>query len=282
MTLLTEKQLSDWHRDGFLVLPEFVSEDSCRELQAHAVGQLESADPSLGGALTVFSTADQGHGQDEWFLTSGDKSRWFLEEGAVTDGALNRPLPLAVNKLGHAMHDLDPVFGRFSRTPDLAAIASEIGFSDPRLLQSMYIFKQPGIGGEVTCHCDHTFLWTNPMSVVGFWFAIEDATLDNGCLWAAPGGHLGTARTRFRRQGEGTITDVVDSTPWPTDDLVPLEAEAGTMVLLHGLLPHWSAPNRSATSRHAYTLHVIEGEADYPADNWLQRSPELPLRGFRD
>jgi len=277
---LSQSQLTDWDRDGFLALPGFVSRQSCAELRTHAVSLLESADPELGGALTVFSTTDQSHAQDEWFLTSGDKIRWFLEDGVVSQGALDRPLPLAVNKLGHAMHDLDPVFDQFSRTPDLESLANDLGFADPLLLQSMYIFKQPGIGGEVTCHCDHTFLWTEPMSVIGFWFAIEDASIDNGCLWAAPGGHRGSVRSRFRRSGSGTVTDTLDPTPWPTEDLVPLEVGAGTLIVLHGLLPHWSGPNTSGTSRHAYTLHVIEGSADYPADNWLQRSADLPLRGF--
>lgn len=281
MAVLSDSQLTDWSRDGFLVLPGFVPLDSCGELRAHAVSLLNEADPELGGALTVFSTTDQSHAQDEWFLTSGDKIRWFLEDGVVREGALDRPLPLAVNKLGHAMHDLDPVFDRFSRTPELADLANDLGFADPRLLQSMYIFKQPGIGGEVTCHCDHTFLWTEPMSVVGFWFAIEDATIDNGCLWAVPGGHAGPVRSRFRRRGAGTVTDLLDPTPWPTDDLVPLEVEAGTLIVLHGLLPHWSGANTSATSRHAYTLHVIEGGAEYPADNWLQRPADMPMSGFR-
>jgi len=59
-----------------------------------------------------------------------------------------------------------------------------------------------------------------------------------------------------------------------------LEVPKGTMIVLHGLLPHWSAPNRSAQSRHAYTLHIVERDAVYPDDNWLRRPPELPLRGF--
>ena len=59
---------------------------------------------------------------------------------------------------------------------------------------------------------------------------------------------------------------------------MPLEVPTGTAVVLDGLLPHRSEPNRSDRSRHAYTVHVIEREADYPADNWLQR-PALPLRG---
>jgi phytanoyl-CoA hydroxylase len=278
--MLSSSQLTDWERDGFVVLPDAVDPAACDELRDHVIARLGAADPSVDGGLTVFDTTRQGHAQEEYFLTSGDVVRWFLEDGAVVDGELTRPLELAVNKLGHAMHDLDPVFDRFSRTPRLAELAADVGLRDPLLLQSMYIFKQPGIGGEVTCHCDHTFLWTEPQSVIGFWFAIEDATVENGCLWAAPGHHRDPVRTRLRREGPGTVMDVLDPTPWPVDDLIPLEAEKGTMVVLHGTLPHWSAPNTSRTSRHAYTLHLIDGNASYPDDNWLRRRTSMPLRGF--
>ena len=63
--------------------------------------------------------------------------------------------------------------------------------------------------------------------------------------------------------------------------LQPLEVKKGTLIVLHGLLPHLSRENRSPKSRHAYTLHVIDASAQYPKDNWLQRSTELPLRGFQ-
>ena len=54
--------------------------------------------------------------------------------------------------------------------------------------------KQPNIGGEVVCHQDSTFLYTEPESAVGFWVALEDASKDNGCFWVAPGGHKGPLR----------------------------------------------------------------------------------------
>ena len=73
---------------------------------------------------------------------------------------------------------------------------------------------------------------------------------------------------------------ILDDSPWETSKLLPLEVTAGTMVVLHGLLPHMSYANRSSLTRHAYTMHLIEGNADYPECNWLQRSPEMPLRGF--
>ena len=283
--MLDNAQLADWERDGFLVLPGFVPEPRCDGLKAHVETLLDGIDPARDGGVTVFSTTEQSHAQDDWFLGSGDTVRWFFEDGAVSDGRLTRPMTLAVNKIGHAMHDLDPVFDAFSRTPELADVASDLGLADPRLLQSMYIFKQPGIGGEVICHCDHTFLWTEPQSVVGLWFAIEDATVANGCMWAVPGGHRIPVKTRFRLidpndRGRGTTTDVLDADPYPTGDLVPLEAAAGTLIVLHGTLPHWSAANTSPRSRHAYTMHLIDATAHYLADNWLQRGPELPLRGF--
>ena len=150
----------------------------------------------------------------------------------------------------------------------------------PLLLQSMYIFKQPRIGGEVVCHQDAAFLHTEPISVLGLWFALEDATTENGCLYAAPGGHKGRLRSRFVRDGERTETVLLDDTPLPDQNLVPLEVPKGTLIVLHGLLPHRSSPNRSAKSRHAYTLHVIDARARYSPDNWLRRAPDMPLLGF--
>jgi phytanoyl-CoA hydroxylase len=73
----------------------------------------------------------------------------------------------------------------------------------------------------------------------------------------------------------------LDATPWPAASAaVPLEVEAGTLVVLHGLLPHYSAPNRSPLSRHAYSLHYVDGKSVYAPTNWLQRPPAFPARPF--
>jgi phytanoyl-CoA hydroxylase len=85
------------------------------------------------------------------------------------------------------------------------------------------------------------------------------------------------------RDGDAVRMEALDTTPWPDrHDAVPVEAEAGTLVVFHGLLPHWSAPNRSERSRHAYTLHATDGRAAYAAHNWLQRRADFPVRGFVD
>jgi phytanoyl-CoA hydroxylase len=83
-----------------------------------------------------------------------------------------------------------------------------------------------------------------------------------------------------RNEAGGMKFDVFDSSPFPEDELVPLEVEKGSLILLNGLLPHKSLANRSEKSRHAYTLHAISAESRYPGDNWLQRSTDMPLRGF--
>jgi phytanoyl-CoA hydroxylase len=281
-SVLNDSQVEQYHRDGFLVIEGFVGAPACDDLRDAAQQIVAEFQPNE--RRSVFTTNEQERASDRDFLASGGKVWCFFEEEAFgPDGQLRQAKELSINKIGHAQHDLDPTFEAFSYTSDLAGVAADIGLVDALALQSMYIFKQPHIGGEVGCHQDATFLYTEPLTVTGFWFAIEDATLANGCLWAAPGGHRTSLRTLFKRAGstddDGTVFDVLDPTPLPSPaDLVPLEVTAGTLVVLHGTLPHWSDVNRSATSRHAYSLHCISGTAAYPAWNWLQRPTDMPLR----
>jgi phytanoyl-CoA hydroxylase len=277
---MTADQLSQYEQDGFLVLPDFVSRDACDRLQARAAELVRDFDPA--GIVSIFSTREQTRTSDDYFLESGDKIRFFFEEDAFNpDGTLRQSKEQSINKIGHALHDLDPLFGEFSRTKELAQLVSDLGINNPLLLQSMYIFKQPRIGGEVTCHQDATFLYTEPLRLVGLWFALEDATIENGCLWAIPGGHrLGLKSKFLRAAGEGTRFEIIDDSPWPEDQVEPLEVKQGTLIVLHPLLPHLSRQNRSTKSRHAYTLHVIDAASEYPESNWLQRAADFPPRGF--
>jgi len=277
--LLDGDQIARYHAEGYLVLPGFKTGPEVAALRERALAIVDGFDP--GARRTVFSTTDQARGTGADFLASAESIHCFFEEEAFdAHGELRQAKALSINKIGHAMHDLDPVFERFSRGPRMAALARDLGLADAKLWQSMYIFKQPGIGGEVKWHQDATFFDTTPCTVTAFWFALEDATRDNGCLWVEPGGHRGPLRERFVREGDQVRMETLDTRPWPDDAVaVPVEVEAGTLVCFHGLLPHWSAPNRSAHSRHAYTLHATDGHSAYSPANWLQRT-RLPLRGF--
>jgi phytanoyl-CoA hydroxylase len=278
--LINEEQLDQYQSQGFLVLTDFVAAGACDRLRERAYELVSEFDPQE--IVSVFSTHEQTRTSDDYFLDSGDKIRFFFEENAFkADGSLLQAKEKSINKIGHALHDLDPVFEEFSRRDEIKELVSNLGIDQPLLLQSMYIFKQPNIGGEVTCHQDATFLYTEPLRMVGLWFALEDATIENGCLWAIPGGHKRGLKSRFvRAEGGGTRFEVFDDLPWPEENLKPLEVEKGTLIVLHSLLPHLSRENRSPKSRHAYTLHVIDASVNYPEENWLKRAKEIPMRGF--
>ena len=277
---LTPDMLAEYREAGVLILRNFVSRQACDALRQRMQEMVDAFDPAE--VQTVFSTTSDAHQADDYFVTSGDKIRFFLEDGSFdAAGNLRQPKADSLNKVGHAMHDLDPVFDAFSRTPELAGVADSLGFKQPGIIQSMYIFKPPRIGGEVLCHQDSTYIYTEPESCVGLWFALEDATIENGCMRFIPGAHKAPLRKRNYRDESGQIVnEVIDDTPFDLAETVPAEAPAGTLVVFDGRAPHYSGPNQSDKSRHAYTLHVIDQACHYPASNWLQRSEDLPLRGF--
>jgi phytanoyl-CoA hydroxylase len=276
---LNKEMLNFWNDNGYLIIEDFKTHQECDELIQRSKELIEEQD--FNNQQSVFDTVSQSHNDDNYFLESGDKIRFFFEEKANLDEEnVKTNKQYIVNKIGHALHDLDDKFIAFSKNDQLDQIAKAVGFQNPLLLQSMYIFKQPKIGGEVVCHQDSTFLITEPESTVGFWFALEDANRDNGCLQVASGGHKGPLRKLFKRENNQMKMEELSNEPFPETDTF-VEVKKGTLVLLHGRLPHYSCENKSPNSRHAYTVHAIDGKSKYLDYNWLQR-PSLKLNGFRN
>lgn len=303
MAGLTSSQVASFHENGYLVIPDYLTPTEITSLLTETTSLLTNFSLDTH-PLTRFTTGDDAnpdndpHVGDDYFLTSSDKIRFFFEPDAFTTEpdpltgrpALIKPKHLAVNKIGHSLHTLSPPFKAVSLTARNAAVARDLGFVDPRVLQSMVICKQPGIGGAVPPHRDSEFLYTSPPSAVGWWFALQDAGPGNATLGMWRGSHKGSRggaiKRRFVRKRDGRGTEFVenDGPQLPKgmeeeqveelkdEDLEILSVKAGSLVLIHGNVLHQSDKNTSARSRFAYTFHVIEGAEGWVYDerNWLQ------------
>ncbi|MFM7709883.1 MAG: phytanoyl-CoA dioxygenase family protein [Ferruginibacter sp.] len=258
-------------QQGYLIIEDMATAAQCDQLMEQAM--LLANDYQQSDRFSIFQTENQSQTTDDYFLNSGDQIALFFEKDAFNEqGKFKSDLFHSLNKIGHALHDLDPVFESFSRNEKNKELAASLGLANHVLIQSMFIFKHAKIGGEVDVHQDSTFLYTEPESCVGFWFALEDATIENGCLWAEPGGHRTALRKIFTRKAcGGTTMKILDPMPYDLSNMIPLEVKKGTCIVLNGLLPHYSQPNTSGHSRQAYAIHTIDPQAHYPSSNWLQR-----------
>ncbi|XP_041987309.1 phytanoyl-CoA dioxygenase domain-containing protein 1 [Aricia agestis] len=274
---------SQLDRDGYVVLEDFLRPAECDELRATGLELTKQAAEIEDRA--VFSTieTEKQHLKDKYFMESNDKIRFFFESDALTpDGKLQVDPSISLNKVGHALHLLHPIFRCYTYSDRVKAVCRELGLKEPAVVQSMYIYKNPGLGGEVVPHQDATYLHTEPVPPVGFWIALEDATIQNGCLWMSPGSHKSGVHRRLQRNPDKEAQQgLVYDKPAPVyreSSFTPVPVSKGTCILIHGNVIHKSAHNKSDKSRHAYTFHVIEKHDNkYSPDNWLQEGPGAPF-----
>lgn len=253
-----------------MILTSFASTDetaSLRRRAAHIMSEFLRAPDDA----SVFTTVEQTRVMDDaYFMASASKVSCFLEEGG--EGC-------AVNKIGHALHDLDDVFASFSRQGKVRNVGEMVGYRDALLVQSMYIVKGARVGGEVRAHRDKTFVLGKDGSCLGMWWALQDADVGNGCLWAVKGSHRdGRETRRFLRNEKGgvRIEGGVEGEGYGEEHFVALQVKEGDLVVLDGGLVHKSERNESGRNRHAYSIHVAKGGLE--EDCWLRRDDDLPFR----
>lgn len=271
---MREEIYTKFHRDGFLVLEDFLTESEADELRKAGEQLAEDIPPE--SRKTIFSTTQTEQSKEKYFLESSENISYFFEAGAVgPEGEFLVTPSLSLNKVGHGLHWLHPVFRKISFCTKVKEICFQLKMEEPVLCQSMYIYKNPGVGSAVVPHQDAMFLHVDPMTLVGFWIALDDATVENGCLYFIKGSHCSGVHRRFIRNPDKNSDELVIYTSpppsYPTSNFMAVPVKKGTCVVIHGQVVHKSDKNASSLPRHAYTFHVYDSQKSvYSPENWLQ------------
>lgn len=307
---MSTSQSTLFWRQGYLMFPGFASESTVSGLRANVETLLQLWEP---GMITSNSSAARAslrfkEPDHSFLLESATKTSFFLEADAV-EAAINGSLTTtlkkrrAVRKVGHGIHLSEGALRNFALSEAVAKIAFEVGLRQPAIVQTL-VRLAPPLAPGVDRHQDSTTLYTDPPSVLGFWLALEDADESNGCLRIKPFSHLGPIRERLVRETSCNVgitnsssancrpkivfKRLVDAPKSPEADFVPIPMKLGDLLVMHGSLEHFSAAGvDDKRSRESFQIHVVEAEAKWAHDNWLQYPPgiefvRLPARKLED
>jgi len=233
-----------------------------------------------------------------------------MEPSAISDDSI--PKVERINKVGHGLHFLDEVFRSYCQSKRIANVVHRLGYSDPVIPQSMYIFKQrPPHASPVMVHQDSTFLHTEPKNTcLGVWAPLDDCGEDNGCLWIRPGSHAEPLRRRMIRNpdvgqdgmqhtfidyigedgsllpegkkldGNGWDMTLPDKETCDATGYISVPMQAGDAIFFKGTMCHMSKPSTDcAKERDTFQLHLVEGPGKgikWSENNWMQPVTEFP------
>ena len=232
---LTDSQVRDYHANGFLVLEDAFSAEEIDALRQETVAICRGQKGELKGAV-----GDHQHENDAQVLQQY----------------------LCI----HFPHKVSQMMLDAMKHPNVASALSQLICPDVKCMQSMLFIKAAGKPGQAW-HQDEYYIPTRDRSLTGAWIAMDDATVENGCLWVIPGSHkhgiLWPQHThedrRFDCAGEA------GGYPYTDDDAIAVEVKAGSVVVFNGYLLHRSLPNKAPVGyRRALVNHYMSAQSLLP------------------
>lgn len=219
------------------------------------------------GALTGAVTPDQISqlNAETLRLCRGELGELKLPKGkvidasaAVTDDNLLRQF-LCI----HFPHKLSTIMAATIHLPPIVDVLTRLLGPNVKCMQSMLFIKSDGKPGQAW-HQDEYFIPSRDRSLTAAWIALDDATVDNGCLWVLPGSHARGIIFPEHQHEDPRFDCAIEAHgfPYRDEDAVPVEVPAGSIVFFNGYLLHRSLPNtRAGSYRRALINHYMSAES---------------------
>jgi len=273
---ISPSMLSFWQQNGFLIIDSFYSVDECENLKNRAKLLIKNYSPEneVPNSLNNYDMKNKS------FKFSASNIAFFHEDDDCKElKSISKNEVENIKEIGHAIHDLDPVFNNFSRKKSLAILATSLGIEMPLLAKSTYILKHSNNDKYSSYNQDSSILYTEPESCIGCTISLDDETIENGCLWTFSKGHLEPLKKRYVCNNNNFESSYINNTDFPEPNLI-LQSYVGTLVIQHGRLPCIFKMKDKKLSQHSYKINIIDGRAIYLKDNIINREPSFKFSGF--
>jgi phytanoyl-CoA hydroxylase len=166
----------------------------------------------------------------------------------------------------HMPHKISPLIRRSMSHPGIVEIVRALVSPNLKSMQTMLFVKKAGKPGQAW-HQDEHFIPTRDRSLCGAWIALDDATVENGCLWMHPGSHQRGVLYPVKPHGDERFdsADEVFGHDYPREAGVPIELKAGGVAFFNGYVLHRSLPNMARSGyRRALVIHYMSAESMLP------------------
>jgi hypothetical protein len=204
---------------------------------------------------------------DGYFVAAGMFTAGECEEIAARIEAAALTLPLGDPGDGQMLyrpmlHLSDPYLQSVCCDERFAAVVLPILGPDVRLYWEQSVAKPPAARTELPWHQDNGYTPVDPPEYLTCWLALDDADVDNGCIWVIPGSHRdGTVR---HHDGPGPFRVGRDD----PGGGVPVPVRRGDVLVFSSLLMHRSGPNTSGRNRRAWIIQFCAAHARSLLSGW--------------